>query len=92
MSGFINIGFGNMVNADKVIALVSPDAAPIKRLIQNAKEEKQCIDATQGRKTKTVLVMESGHTVLSALVPDTISKRLGSSIQNDRPELKSDGE
>ncbi len=76
MNHFINIGFGNMVNSDRIVAIVSPDAAPVKRLVQTAKEEKKCIDATQGRKTKTVMVMESGHTVLSALVPETISRRL----------------
>ena len=75
MTGLINIGFGNMISADKLIAIVSPDAAPIKRLVQQAKENRSCIDATQGRKTKAVLVMESGYIVLSALIPDTISKR-----------------
>ncbi len=75
MTGLINIGFGNVVSGDKIIAIVSPDAAPIKRMVQGAKDTKMCIDATQGRKTKAVLVMSSGHVVLSALVPDTISRR-----------------
>ncbi len=91
MSRFINIGFGNVVSSEKVIAVVSPDAAPIKRLVQNAKEEMQCIDATQGRKTKTVLVMDSGHIVLSALVPETIMKRLNGSA-SDRTEVHGESE
>lgn len=75
MAGLVNIGFGNMINSSKLIAVVSPDAAPIKRLIQNAKEIQKVIDATQGRKTKAVLIMENDHIVLSALQPDTITKR-----------------
>ena len=75
MTGLINIGFGNMMNAGKLIAVVSPDAAPVKRLIQTARETHRCIDATQGRKTKAVLVMEEGFLVLSALTPDTIARR-----------------
>ena len=77
--GLINIGFGNLVNADKMIAVVSIDAAPVKRLVQSARENGHCIDATQGRKTRSVLVMEDGRVVLSALVPDTISRRFSSS-------------
>ena len=75
MGGLVNIGFGNMVQAGKVVAIVSPDAAPVKRLIQGAREEHRCIDATQGRKTKAVLVMDQNFIVLSALVPETIAKR-----------------
>lgn len=75
MAGLVNIGFGNMINSSKLIAVVSPDAAPIKRLVQNAKEMQKVIDATQGRKTKAVLIMENDHIVLSALQPDTITKR-----------------
>lgn len=72
---FINIGFGNMVNATKILAIVSSDSAPAKRMIQKAKEEEQLIDATQGRRTRAVLVMENGQVVLSALVPETIALR-----------------
>ena len=72
----INIGFGNAVNLDKLIAVVDPDAAPIRRMVQNAREERRCIDATQGRKTKAVLVMENEMIILSALAPDTISRRV----------------
>lgn len=75
MAGLVNIGFGNMVNAGKLIAVVSPDAAPIKRLVQNAREAQKVIDATQGRKTKAVLIMEADYVVLSALQPETIAKR-----------------
>lgn len=72
----IHIGFGNIVNTAKIIAVVSPDAAPIKRLVQNAKEKGMAIDATQGRKTKSVLVMENSQVVLSALLPETIAGRV----------------
>ncbi len=75
MSKLIHIGFGNIVNTEKIIAIVSPDSAPIKRLVQNAKENGTAIDATQGRKTKAVLVMENNQVVLSALLPETISNR-----------------
>ncbi|MCR5668165.1 MAG: DUF370 domain-containing protein [Lachnospiraceae bacterium] len=72
---FINIGFGNMVNSTKILAMISSDSAPAKRMIQKAKEEEQLIDATQGRRTRAVLVMENGQVVLSALVPETIALR-----------------
>lgn len=75
MAHLINIGFGNMVNADKTISMVSTDAAPIKRMIQNAKDEGKVVDATCGRRTRTVLVMESGQIVLSALTTETIAAR-----------------
>lgn len=72
----INIGYGNLVNPDKLIAVVSPEAAPVKRLVQHARENNQVIDATAGRRTKAVLVMEADRVVLSALVPDTIARRV----------------
>lgn len=72
----IHIGFGNIVNTAKIIAIVSPESAPIKRLVQGAKEKGMAIDATQGRKTKSVLVMENSQVVLSALLPETISGRV----------------
>ena len=75
MNKLIHIGFGNIVNTAKIIAIVSPDSAPIKRIIQNAKESGMAIDATQGRKTKAVLVMENNQLVLSALLPETIANR-----------------
>ena len=76
MNRFIHIGFGNIVNAGKIISIVIPDAAPVKRMVQNAKEDGAAIDATQGRKTKAVLVMENGMLVLSALLPETIAARV----------------
>ncbi len=76
MNKLIHIGFGNIVNVEKIIAIVSPDSAPVKRLVQRAREEGSVIDATQGRKTKSVLVMENSQIVLSALLPETISGRV----------------
>lgn len=75
MQKLINIGYGNVVNADKVIAVVNTDSAPVKRMIQNAKDTGKAIDATQGRKTKSVIVTNSDYIVLSALVPETITGR-----------------
>lgn len=76
MSKLIHIGFGNIVNVEKIISIVSPDSAPVKRLVQHAKENGMTIDATQGRKTKAVIVMENQQIVLSALLPDTIMGRV----------------
>lgn len=75
MSQFIHVGFGNIVNTDKIIAVVSPESAPVRRLVQRAKEEGTAVDATQGRKTKAVLVMEDNRIILSALLPETIAQR-----------------
>ena len=69
----VNIGFGNMVSAERMIALVSPESAPIKRIVQDSKEKGALIDATCGRKTRTVIIMDSDHVVLSALQPETAS-------------------
>lgn len=80
----INIGFGNVVNSDKIVAIISPDAAPIKRMVQNAKGSGDVIDATQGRKTKAVIVTEGRQILLSALQPETIAKRFAE--QNDFEE------
>ena len=77
---FVNIGFGNIVNAGKIIAVVSPDSAPVKRLVQKAKEEGTAIDATQGRKTKSVILTGSGHLVLSALTPETLTARFNLTV------------
>ena len=82
MNHLIHIGFGNIVNTDKMIAIVSPDSAPVKRMVQRAKEQGTVIDATQGRKTKAVLVMDSSQVVLSALLPETIAGR----AQTERAE------
>ncbi len=71
----INIGFGNMVSANRVVAIVSPESAPIKRIIQDVRERGNLIDATYGRKTRAVIIMDSGHVILSALQPETVSAR-----------------
>lgn len=71
----INIGFGNSVNGDKLLAVVSPLAAPVKRMVSSARDSGTLIDATQGRKTKSVLVLENGHILLSALQPETVLRR-----------------
>ncbi|NLZ83237.1 MAG: DUF370 domain-containing protein [Clostridiales bacterium] len=76
LNKLINIGFGNVVNSSKIIGIISPDAAPIKRMVQSAKDTGVAIDATCGRKTKSVIVMENGSLVLSSLLPDTISSRV----------------
>lgn len=73
----INIGFGNMVSAGRLIAIVSPDSAPIKRIIQDAKDRGSLIDATYGRRTRAVLITDSEHVVLSALQPETVANRVG---------------
>ena len=75
MGKLINIGFGNVVNSDKVIAVINPDSAPIKRMIQNAKDGGAAIDATQGRRTKSVIIMENQQLILSALQPETLTNR-----------------
>lgn len=72
---FVNIGYGNVVNSEKVISIVSPEAAPVKRMIQAAKDDGIAIDATCGKKTKSVLVMENHMLVLSSLLPDTVAGR-----------------
>lgn len=72
---FVNIGFGNIVQTGKVVSIVSPEAAPVKRMVQEAKDTGMAIDATCGRRTRAVLFMDSGHLVLSALLPETIASR-----------------
>ena len=72
----VNIGFGNLVAAERVIAVVGPDSAPVKRMIQESREDKRLIDATAGRRTRAVIRLEDGHTVLSAILPETIAGRL----------------
>ena len=72
----INIGFGNIVSANRIISIVSPESAPIKRLVQEAKDSKMAIDATYGRRTRAVLIMDSGHVILSAVQPETVAGSL----------------
>lgn len=82
----INIGFGNMVSAARVVSIVSPDSAPIKRMVQDARDRATLIDATFGRKTKAVLIMDSGHIVLSALQPTSVAGRLSGKEAADAEE------
>ena len=72
----INIGFGNMVSADRIISIISPESAPIKRIIQEGKDTKMAIDATYGRRTRAVIIMDSGHVILSALQAETVASRV----------------
>lgn len=76
MTKLVNIGFGNIINADRIVTMITPDSAPAKRLVQGAKESGSVVDATQGRRTRAVIVMDSGHVILSALLPDTIAGRM----------------
>lgn len=78
----LNIGFGNMVSAGRILAVVSPDTAPVKRIVQEEKERGRVIDASFGRKTRAVLVMDSGHIVLSALTPEVLATRLNGHSEN----------
>lgn len=80
----INVGFGNIVSANRIITAVSPDSAPLKRTIQESRDRGYLIDATYGRRTRAVIVMDSGHIVLTALQPETIAKRLSSDEINDK--------
>ena len=89
MNRLIHIGFGNIVNTDKIIAIVSPDSAPIKRMVQEARDRGTLIDATYGRRTRSVLIMDNDHLVLSALQPDTVASRLES---REAPEAEEDEE
>ena len=82
----INIGFGNMVSASRLIAIVSPESAPIKRIIQDARDRGTLIDATYGRRTRAVIITDSDHVVLSALHPETVANRL----DNDDSEADDD--
>ncbi|MDR1002365.1 MAG: DUF370 domain-containing protein [Oscillospiraceae bacterium] len=82
----INIGFGNMVSAGRLIAIVSPESAPIKRIVQDAKEQGGLIDATYGRRTRAVLITDSDHVILSAIQPETIANRLLDSDDEEEGE------
>ena len=72
----INIGFGNIVSANRIVAIIGPESAPVKRIIQEAREERRLIDATYGRRTRAVIITDSGHVVLSAVQPETVAHRL----------------
>ena len=87
---FINIGFGNMVAAERVIAVVSPDSAPIKRLIQDAKDSGRAIDVTCGKRTRAVIITDSEHIILSAFQSETISNRLSDEGDDDEDDEEED--
>ncbi len=87
----LNIGFGNMVAAHRVISMVSPESAPIKRIIQDVRERGNLIDATFGRRTRTVIVMDSGHVILSALTPETLNTRLNQMEETTNQGEENDG-
>jgi len=77
---FINIGYGNIISANRIISIIVPGAAPIKRMIQEAKEKNLVIDATAGRKTRAVIIVDTGHIVLSAVQPDTVIARANKNV------------
>jgi len=82
---FINIGFGNLISSERLVAIVSPDSAPIKRMVQESRERGMLIDATYGRKTASIFIMDSDHVVLSALSPEKLASRL--QVEIDEEEL-----
>ncbi len=82
----INIGFGNMISSSRLIAIVSPESAPIKRIIQEAKDKGTLIDATYGRRTRAVIVMDSDHIILSAIQPETVAGRLDNEEEDEDDE------
>lgn len=82
----INIGFGNMVSANRLVAIVSPESAPIKRIIQDARDRGTLIDATYGRRTRAVIITDSDHVILSAIQPETIANRLADREEDNEEE------
>ena len=89
---FINIGFGNMVSAGRIVAIASPDSAPIKRLVQDAKDDNRVIDVSCGRRTRSVIITDSEHVILSAIQAETITNRLASDIADDSAEEEAEEE
>ena len=84
----INIGFGNLVSEERLVAIVGPDSAPIKRIVQEARDKGSLIDATYGRRTRAVIIMDSDHIILSAVQPETVANRLDSSNEDLEEELE----
>ena len=80
---FINIGFGNLISSERLVAIVSPDSAPIKRMVQESRERGMLIDATYGRKTASIFIMDSDHVVLSALSPEKVAGRLQIELEKE---------
>ena len=83
---FVNVGFNNVINAERAIAVISSDSAPAKRLIQEAKDSGRAIDCTCGRKTRCIVIMDSDHIILSAIQNETISQRLGMTVEEGENE------
>lgn len=92
MIQMVNIGFGNIISSNRIIAIISPESAPIKRVIQNGRDDGKLIDATYGRKTRAVIIMDSGHIILSAILPETVGQRLTKDtsdfIEEDKKKLE----
>ena len=82
----INIGFGSLISDERLLAIVSADSAPIKRMIQDARERGMLVDATYGRKTKSVLLMDSAHVILAAITPETVAERMGIAVERYEEE------
>jgi regulator of extracellular matrix RemA (YlzA/DUF370 family) len=82
--GLVNVGFGNVISESRLIAIVSPESAPIKRLVQEARESNRLIDATYGRRTRAVIMMDSGHVILSAVQPETVAGRIGQQNEEEK--------
>jgi regulator of extracellular matrix RemA (YlzA/DUF370 family) len=83
---FVNVGFNNILNADRIVAVVGSDSAPSKRLMQDAKDMGRAIDCTSGRKTRSILVMDSDHVILSAIQPETLAARLDGSTDSENED------
>lgn len=88
----INIGFGNIISANRLVAIVGPESAPIKRVIQDARDRGMLIDATYGRRTRAVVIMDSDHIILSAVQPATVAHRLDETASVEEPEGVEDAE
>ena len=82
----INIGFGNMVSASRILAIIAPESAPIKRIIQDTREKGMLVDATYGRKTRSVLLMDSDHVILAAIAPEVVAARMGIVVETYEEE------
>ena len=85
---FINIGFGNMVSANRIVAIACPDSAPVKRLVQDAKDDNRVIDVSCGRRTRAVIITDSDHVILSAIQAETITNRLAIDVADDEEETE----
>ena len=88
----INIGFGNIVSANRLVAIVSPESAPIKRIIQEARDRGMLVDATYGRRTRAVIITDSDHVILSAVQPETVAHRLNTKENTPSAAMQSDEE